>query len=70
MIVEIVLNVIAVYLICGFVFSIAFLIKGISKIDKGVGGGTIGFKIIIIPGMIVFWPYLLKKWIRANKEKT
>ena len=28
------------------------------------------YKIIIIPGLIVFWPLLLKKWIKARKEKT
>jgi hypothetical protein len=40
--------------------------KGLNKIDDGAHGSTIGFKIIIIPGVIVFWPVLLSKWIKEN----
>ena len=69
MIIEILLNLLTVYVICGFVFSIAFLIAGINKIDEAARGSTIGFKMIIIPGVIIFWPYLLRKWIMATKEK-
>ncbi|HLK27642.1 MAG TPA: hypothetical protein VKT28_03620 [Puia sp.] len=68
MVIEIILAVIGIYLICGFVFAIAFVTKGINKVDEGAHGSTIGFKIIIIPGVIVFWIFLLKKWLQANKE--
>ncbi len=56
------------YLICGLVFAIAFLIKGIAVVDEGAHGSGIGFRLIILPGVIVFWPLLLKKWIKAKKE--
>jgi hypothetical protein len=59
---------VALYLLCGFLFAIVFLIKGVSKIDEGAHGGSIGFRIIIIPGTMVFWPLLLKKWIKAIKQ--
>ena len=65
--VEITLIVVAVYLLLGILFVIPFLLKGITKVDEGAHGGTIGFKIIIIPGVIVFWPLLLKKWMNAGK---
>jgi hypothetical protein len=55
---------ITVYMVAGFVFTIFFQIKGLSKIDEGVHGATIGFRIIIIPGCIVFWPVLLRKWVK------
>ena len=61
MIIEIILIAISIYLICGFVFAIAFITKGINKVDEGAHGSTIGFKIIILPGVIVFWVLLLKK---------
>lgn len=69
MLIEILLIVIAVYLALGALFAIPFLIKGLTKVDATAHGGTIGFKIIIIPGVIVFWPVLLKKWIRKNKSQ-
>ncbi len=59
-----VLIVVLIYMLLGVLFVIPFLIKGISKVDEGTHGGTKGFKIIIIPGVIVFWPLLLRKWMK------
>ncbi len=64
--IEIFLSIIATYLVCGFLFAIPFIIKGIGKVDESARGSTIGFRIIIMPGVIVFWPFLLKKWIKVN----
>ena len=68
-ILNIILVIIATYLACGFVFAIPFVIRGADKIDEGTHGATWGFRIIILPASIVFWPLLLKKWISANKNK-
>lgn len=67
--VEIVLIVVGIYFFLGLLFVIPFLFKGLTKVDESAHGGTIGFKIIIIPGVIVFWPVLLRKWITAVKKK-
>ena len=64
--VEILLIIAAIYLALGVFFAIPFLMKGLNKIDEGAHGSTIGFKIIIIPGVIVFWPVLLSKWMKSN----
>jgi hypothetical protein len=61
-IVSVIFIAIAVYLFAGIVFTIFFLAKGLSKIDEGVHGSSWGFRIIIIPGCIVFWPLLWRKW--------
>ena len=62
-----ILILVAIYLLAGLLFVIPFVIKGVNKIDEGTHGATWGFRIIIIPGSIVFWPFLLKKWIKATK---
>jgi hypothetical protein len=69
MILEIIFIILATYFFCGFIFAIIFIIKGITKIDENARGSTIGFRIIIIPGAIVFWPLLFKKWLIANRKK-
>jgi hypothetical protein len=66
--VEILLIIAAIYLLAGVLFVIPFLMKGLTKVDEGAHGSTIGFKIIIIPGVIVFWPVLLSKWMKGNKN--
>ena len=68
--IEIILIIVLVYLALGVLFLIPFLVKGISKVDGGAHGSTIGFKIIIIPGVIVFWPALLKKWMKVNATEA
>jgi len=68
MLVQILLIIIITYIACGFVFMIPFIIKGVDVIDEGAHGSSIGFRIIIIPGTMVFWPALLRKWIRAKKN--
>jgi hypothetical protein len=64
--VEILLIIAAIYLLGGVLFVIPFLMNGLEKIDEGAHGSTIGFKIIIIPGVIVFWPVLLSKWMKKT----
>ncbi|MEO6229079.1 MAG: hypothetical protein ABJB11_07250 [Ferruginibacter sp.] len=67
MIVTFIFIVVLIYLVCGLIFTGPFLIKGIKKIDAGTHGSTWGFKLIIIPGIIVLWPALLQKWRLAVK---
>jgi hypothetical protein len=68
MLVQILLIIVAIYLACGFVFMIPFIVKGVDVIDEGARCSSIGFRIIIIPGVIVFWIVLLKKWIKMKKN--
>ena len=71
MILGIILSIVGLYLLFGFLFAIPFVIKGVIVIDPdGAQGTTWGFRLIIIPGTIVFWPVLLKEWLRANKNET
>ena len=66
-IVYIILIMAAVYLFAGLMFAIPFVIKGVTKIDEGAEGSKWGFRIVIIPGTMVFWPLLLKRWLKASK---
>jgi len=68
-VVSVVLIVFVIYLLAGVLFTIPFQIKGLQKIDEGVHGSSIGFRIIIIPGCIMFWPILLEKWLQVNSEQ-
>ena len=70
MIIDFIFIIFCIYLICGFVFALAFVFKGAQAIDEGASDSTIGFKIIIIPASMVFWPLLLIKWIRVFKNQS
>lgn len=57
-----------IYLFLGVLFVFPFQIKGIFELDENAKGGSIGFRIIIIPGIIMLWPFLLKKWIMLKSR--
>jgi hypothetical protein len=69
-IVTIILIIVAVYLAAGLIFAIPFVIKGVTQIDEGTVGSKWGFRLIIIPGTMVFWPLLLKKWMKVKKKRV
>ncbi len=56
-------NVLAVYAAVGTVFAIAFAWKGAGKIDPAAAEGTIGFRLLIIPGTVALWPILARRWL-------
>jgi len=70
MIIHLIFTIVGIYLICGFVFALAFVFKGAQVIDETAENATLGFKIMIIPASMVFWPMLLIKWIKASKNPS
>jgi hypothetical protein len=50
------------YVAAGVAFAAAFLTWRVSRIDPAARPGTLGFRLIILPGVIALWPLLLRKW--------
>ena len=59
-------NVLAVYAAVGLVFAIAFVWKGAGKIDPAAANGTIGFRLLIIPGTVALLPILARRWLHRQ----
>lgn len=53
------------YLLVGILFAFAFVAKGAGKIDPVAKHGTWGFRVLIFPGVVAFWPLLLSRWVRG-----
>jgi hypothetical protein len=54
-----------VYLACGFLFAIPFVFIGVKKIDPPAAHGSWGFRLLIFPGTLAFWPLLLRRWLKG-----
>jgi len=62
------LTALGVYLACGLAFAIPFALVGVKKIDPHALHGSWGFRLLIIPGTMAFWPLLLKRWTGGTQH--
>jgi len=56
------------YTALGVAFALAFVTMGVKRIDSQAVGGSIGFRLLVFPGSVAFWPLLLRRWISGNGE--
>ena len=68
MIVETLLIVVGIYLLCGLVFAIPFVLLGVARIDPSAAHGSWSFRALIIPGTMFLWPLLAKRWSSGRHD--
>ena len=54
-----------VYLTCGLAFAIPFALVGVKKVDPAATRSSWGFRLLIVPGTVAFWPLLWRRWARC-----
>ena len=57
---------IALYAAVGAVFALVFLLLGLNRIDHGAKGAGLGFRMMILPGLIALWPLMLIRWLSGG----
>ena len=67
---ELLVNVFIVYLLAGAVFAIAFVTVGVQTVDPAAANSSIGFRLIISPGVAALWPLLLMRWLARAKGRA
>ncbi len=60
-----ILLLVGIYFLIGALFSVFFLWKGLKKVDPGTDGSGLFFKLLLFPGMTVFWVVFFKKWLNS-----
>lgn len=68
-IVSIVLQVVAAYLVLGVAVAVPFLILGVGRVDPAAKGAPLAFRVLVFPGVVALWPYLLRLWIRSGSGR-
>ena len=63
---EILVALAGAYVAAGALFAVAFAIWGVSRVDPVAREGTIGFRLIILPGTVALWPLLAARWMRSR----
>jgi hypothetical protein len=52
-----------VYAALGLVFAVAFVTRGVGRVDPAAREGTWGFRLLIVPGTVALWPLLARRWL-------
>lgn len=55
-----------VYLLLGLAFAAPFLARGVQKMDSHAEAAGLAVRLILLPGTMVLWPVLLKRWLRGD----
>jgi hypothetical protein len=65
---ETILSVCLLYLTCGVLLGVPFVLRGVERIDYATRGTSLGFRLLLLPGSIALWPLLAASWWRALKR--
>lgn len=64
----VILSILGIYLLCGLLFAVPFVLVGTKQIDPHAADGTWGFRLLIVPGVTFLWPLLLHRWMSGAHE--
>jgi hypothetical protein len=69
MLTQVLVDVFALYGLAGAVTAIAFVIFGVTQVLDDPVPVSVGARILLIPGALLLWPYLLWRWVRAGDPR-
>ena len=52
-----------IYLGLGLLVGVPFVLRGVGRIDPAAVMVGWGFRLIILPGVVALWPFLLRRWL-------
>jgi hypothetical protein len=55
-----------IYLLFGLAVGVPFVRRGVDTVDAAAHGTSATFRILILPGCVVLWPWILHRWLRAQ----
>ena len=63
--VAVLLDALALYAGIGAITALAFVAFGVTRVQPGPV--TLGARILILPGAAALWPYVLARWLKAER---
>ena len=66
-VIDLFLLILGVYVTLGLLFAIFFVFVGGTKIDPLLKDSKKRFRIILFPGIIAIWPFLVAKLFKSKK---
>ena len=63
---EVVVLLCTVYIACGLAFAPFFAWRGVGRVDPAAKSAGLGFRLVILPGVVALWPMLLRRWLAGS----
>lgn len=63
---ELLVGLLTLYALAGAVFAVPFAVRGVTRVDPLGAGSPWSFRLLILPGTVVFWPLLLLRWAAGS----
>ena len=54
------------YIAVGVLFTVAFQMRGLRRVDPAAAEGSLAFRLLITPGCVALWPLLAASWRRGG----
>jgi hypothetical protein len=54
-------NALGLYALLGLLFAVPFVLRGVGRVDPAAREGTWGFRLLILPGVVAFWPVFARR---------
>lgn len=65
---RILLDIAVIYFGLGVLAAIWIALRGLGRLDPVAAHGTLGFRLLILPGLMALWPLMLLRCIRGKGE--
>ena len=62
-----VLYAVEAYVIAGFCVALGFVVFGVARVARMPA--TAGARILIFPGAVLLWPYVLVRWLKSEPSR-
>jgi hypothetical protein len=56
------------YALLGFIFAVLFLPRAIGRVDPRTANAPRALRLVILPGVVAFWPLFARRWIVGTRE--
>jgi cytochrome bd-type quinol oxidase subunit 2 len=67
---EMIVRATAIYALAGLLFATWFIAEGAGKLDPSARSTSLGFRLLILPGTVAMWPWLLVSSIRTIRSEV
>lgn len=63
---EIIVLIFGSYVALGILVAPFLIFRGAQRFDAAAADSTLGFRLVVLPGAVLLWPLLLRRFLKGN----